>query len=109
MIELIKQHDLVSHTAATGISLANELKRVFSEPEASGKVFNFRGEGSGTFLSWDLKTPAMRDDFVGRMRRKGVQIGGCGERAVRLRPMLTFGETHLAVLCGTIEEVLREM
>lgn len=109
MIQLIKEHDLISHTAATGALLASKLKKLFASPAASGKILNFRGEGSGTFLSWDLETPAKRDEFVAKMRKAGVQIGGCGERTVRLRPMLTFGESHVGVLCETMEKVLGEM
>ncbi|WWC65717.1 4-aminobutyrate aminotransferase [Kwoniella dejecticola CBS 10117] len=109
MIRLIKQHDLVRHTASTGSSLAESFKSVFGSSAASGKVMNFRGEGDGTYLAWDMATPQLRDAFVGKMRVNGVQIGGCGEQTVRLRPMLTFGEKHAEILVGTTEKVLKEL
>ncbi|WVQ75107.1 4-aminobutyrate aminotransferase [Cryptococcus sp. DSM 104548] len=109
MIQLIAQHDLVAHTATTGTLLSTALSTLFSSPFASGKVSNFRGQGQGTYLAWDMASPEMRDRFVGRMRREGVQIGGCGEATVRLRPMLTFGEGHVEILAETVEKVLREL
>ncbi|WRT69537.1 4-aminobutyrate aminotransferase [Kwoniella shivajii] len=109
MIKLIKQHDLVSHTAATGSSLASSFKSVFSSSVASGKVMNLRGEGDGTYLAWDMASPSLRDSFVGKMRVNGIQIGGCGDQTVRLRPMLTFGEKHAEILVSTTEKVLREL
>lgn len=52
---------------------------------------NLRGKGQGTFIAWD--TP-QRDHFLRRMKAAGVNIGGSGESAVRLRPMLVFGRKH---------------
>ncbi|WWC73536.1 4-aminobutyrate aminotransferase [Kwoniella pini CBS 10737] len=109
MIRLIKQHNLVQHTASTGSLLADSFKSVFGSSVASGKVMNFRGEGDGTYLAWDMATPQLRDTFVGKMRVNGVQIGGCGEQTVRLRPMLTFGEKHAEILVGTTEKVLKDL
>ncbi|WVQ79330.1 4-aminobutyrate aminotransferase [Cryptococcus sp. DSM 104549] len=109
MIQLISQHSLVAHTASTGTLLASSLSSIFTSPAASGKVANFRGQGEGTYLAWDMASPQMRDAFLGKMRVAGVQIGGCGEQTVRLRPMLTFGEKHVEVLAGTVEKVLKEL
>lgn len=35
-------------------------------------------------------------------------MGGCGERAVRLRPMLVFQKKHADILLKTMEDVLKE-
>ncbi|OXC68744.1 4-aminobutyrate aminotransferase [Cryptococcus neoformans] len=107
MIQLIAENNLVSHTAATGDLLVSSLSSVFASPAAAGKVFNFRGQGEGTYLAWDMASPQMRDAFLGKMRKAGVQIGGCGDATVRLRPMLTFGEKHVEVLGGAVEDVLQ--
>lgn len=107
MLQSIKENDLVSHTARIGSLLNTTLTNLFTQPFASNKVHSLRG--LATFLSWDFHTSAIRDEFVQRMRNKGVQMGGCGEKSVRLRPMLTFGESHMEVLVKAIEEVLREM
>jgi 4-aminobutyrate aminotransferase/(S)-3-amino-2-methylpropionate transaminase len=106
MINLIDQHKLVDHTSKIGQLLAGNFRQILSStPHAQ----NLRGDTKGTFMSWDFETPALRDGFVGKMRKEGVQMGGCGERSVRLRPMLTFGEKHVEVLCERVERVLKGM
>ncbi|ODO06904.1 4-aminobutyrate aminotransferase [Cryptococcus amylolentus CBS 6273] len=109
MIQLIEENSLVSHTATIGSILAACLSQVFSSSAATDKVANFRGQGEGTYLAWDMASPEMRDAFVGKMRKAGVQIGGCGEQTVRLRPMLTFGEKHVEILAETVQRVLRDL
>lgn len=112
LISLIHQHGLVAHTKETGQSLHSMLSGIFSDPSLNRSTegaHNLRGEGKGTFLSWDMKDTAQRDKFVGLMKHKGVLMGGCGERTVRLRPMLTFGEKHMEVLGDAITKSLKEL
>jgi 4-aminobutyrate aminotransferase/(S)-3-amino-2-methylpropionate transaminase len=106
IIELIHAHDLVGHTAKQGSRLAEALTGMF---KSESKVENLRGQGEGTFMAWDFQTGGMRDQFLGHMRKNGVQMGGCGERTVRLRPMLTFGDKHQEVLLSTIEKSMRSL
>jgi 4-aminobutyrate aminotransferase/(S)-3-amino-2-methylpropionate transaminase len=106
MINLIDQHHLVEHTSKIGAILANNLKSILSSSQHAQAL---RGDTKGTFMSWDFETPALRDKFVGGMRKEGVQMGGCGEKSVRLRPMLTFAEGHVEVLCERVERVLKGM
>ena len=89
IIEEIKKNDLVSKTAKTGgylYSLLESLARKYPE-----EIQNLRGKGQGTFIAWDSPR---RDEFLRTMKFAGVNIGGSGENAVRLRPMLIFGERH---------------
>lgn len=124
MLEIIRKHDLVNHTAKIGKTLYASLEKLAASDVAQGKVSGLRGKDNGTLIAWDFADPAMRDGFVMKMRAKGVQIGACGERSVRvfgnpsfltdicqvrLRPMLTFSETHAAILLKTIESVLGDM
>lgn len=112
LISLIESHDLVSHTDKTGKALHESISGIFSDPSinrGSDGAHNLRGEGRGTFLSWDMKDTAQRDMFVNKMKLKGVLMGGCGERTVRLRPMLTFGEAQMGVLGEAIRETLGEL
>lgn len=44
-----------------------------------------------TYISFDTKDSAA---LVASMKRDGVNIGTCGVRTVRLRPMLIFEESH---------------
>ncbi|GAA5932625.1 hypothetical protein JCM1841_000315 [Sporobolomyces salmonicolor] len=107
MISFIETHGLVAHTAAIGAELfagLSDLSRRFP-----ALVQNLRGRDTGTFISWDVESPESRDRFVAEMRRAGVVMGGCGDRAVRLRPMLIFGERQKDVLLEKMEGVLRSM
>jgi 4-aminobutyrate aminotransferase/(S)-3-amino-2-methylpropionate transaminase len=106
IIEIIQKNNLVQHTAKQGESLASALTALFKSEQ---KVESLRGHGEGTFLSWDFVTPKLRDSFVGHMRNNGVQMGGCGERSVRLRPMLTFGDKHQEILLDTIQKSLKAL
>ncbi len=41
--------------------------------------------------------------------QRGVLIGACGERSVRLRPMLVFKPKHAAVFLENLEVVLASL
>ncbi|SGY50613.1 BQ5605_C001g00907 [Microbotryum silenes-dioicae] len=108
MISYINEHDLVAHTESIGNALyASLLSRAKSNH--SQHIQNLRGEHAGTFIAWDLETAAKRDKLVVEMRQRGINMGACGDRAVRLRPMLVFGQPQMEVLLGTLDEVLKEI
>lgn len=89
IIQEIKRLDLVKHTAATGEFLYAGLATLAEKyPD---EIRNLRGQGQGTFIAWDSPR---RDEFLKVMKTHGVNVGGSGESAVRLRPMLVFAEKH---------------
>lgn len=53
-----------------------------------------------TFIAWDTVN---RDSFLKEMKYAGVNVGGSGENAVRLRPMLIFQQTHGMILLFLVE------
>ena len=57
----------------------------------------------GTFIAFDNP---QRDEFLRRAKRYGVNIGGCGEYSVRLRPMLIFEEHHADILLSVFEKIV---
>ncbi len=61
----------------------------------------------GTFGAFNAASTKVRDDIVVKLRNLGVQSGGCGERAIRLRPCLTFNEKHAAILLDRLSTVLK--
>jgi 4-aminobutyrate aminotransferase/(S)-3-amino-2-methylpropionate transaminase len=69
--------------------------------KVSPKVANVRGQGA--FIAFDLDD---RDAFLTDMRQRGVNMGGCGEKTVRLRPMLTFQKHHADILLDTMRSCL---
>ncbi|KAJ9590332.1 hypothetical protein L9F63_027828 [Diploptera punctata] len=50
----------------------------------------------------------IRDDLVARMKKKGVQMGGCGDYSIRLRPALIFTPKHADLFLERFRQVLKE-
>ena len=89
IIEEIERLDLVENTRTTGEYLYNGLERLAGA--YPGEIQNLRGKGQGTFIAWDSPR---RDEILKKAKSVGVNVGGSGERAVRLRPMLIFQKHH---------------
>ncbi|KAK4703069.1 hypothetical protein P7C70_g3148, partial [Phenoliferia sp. Uapishka_3] len=109
MISVINKNSLVENTADVGDYLYSALASLATTSSGAPHIQNLRGKDSGTFISFDCATPQDRDQFVAKMRGKGVNMGGCGERAVRLRPMLVFEKKHADMVMERMEEVVREL
>lgn len=108
ILRIIKRDDLVANTAKVGAYVYDILKQL-STSTGQGKMFSLRGEGQGTFIAWDAQTPEKRDELIKRMRARGIHMGGCGEKAVRLRPMLIFQEHHANLFLENLSDVLKEL
>ena len=102
IIQEIQRLDLVSSTAATGDYLFSGLERLAEKYPA--EIQNLRGKGQGTFIAFDS---GRRDEVLKKAKGQGVNIGGSGERAVRLRPMLIFQKQHADLLLERLENVFR--
>ena len=89
IIDEIERLDLVQNTSQTGDYLYTGLQRLAERYPS--EIQNLRGQGQGTFLAWDSPR---RDDFLKGAKALGINIGGSGARAVRLRPMLIFQKHH---------------
>ena len=104
IVDEIERLDLVSNTAAVGEYLHARIEDLaVRHPE---HFQNLRGKGQGTFLAFD--TPR-RDEFVAKAKTLGVNIGGCGPSAVRLRPMLVLREGHVDILADTMDKIARSL
>jgi 4-aminobutyrate aminotransferase/(S)-3-amino-2-methylpropionate transaminase len=104
--EVVK-HDLVAQAARVGRVLHAGLQGVLASYPT--KVRNLRGENYGTFLAWDFADAQLRAQFLEACRQAGLNIGGCGDVAVRLRPTLVFDESHAEVFLGIVEHVLLKL
>ena len=93
IIEEIERLDLVENTRTTGEYLYSGLERLAGA--YPGEIQNLRGKDQGTFIAWDSPR---RDEILKKAKGVGVNVGGSGERAVRLRPMLIFQKHHGAFL-----------
>ncbi|KAF7937459.1 uncharacterized protein EAE98_001773 [Botrytis deweyae] len=102
IIEEIERLDLVNNTAKVGDYLYGELERLAKQ--YPGEIQNLRGKGQGTFLAFDSDR---RDEVLKKAKSVGINIGGSGERAVRLRPMLIFQEHHANILLEGLEKIFK--
>lgn len=101
----IKKHDLVERTAKVGDYLYGKLEELSKKYPT--KIQKLRGKNNGTFIAWDMESPEARDKFLKEMRQLGVNVGGCGPQAVRLRPTLVFEEKHADIFIETAETALQ--
>jgi 4-aminobutyrate aminotransferase / (S)-3-amino-2-methylpropionate transaminase len=102
IIEEIERLDLVNNTARVGDYLFSGLERLQSK--YPHEIMNLRGKGRGTFIAFDSPR---RDDFLKKAKGVGVNIGGSGTRAVRLRPMLIFQRHHADILLEAMEKIIK--
>ncbi|KAK5702921.1 4-aminobutyrate transaminase [Elasticomyces elasticus] len=102
IIQEIERLDLVRNTAETGEYLYNGLASLSERyPQ---EIQNLRGKGQGTFIAWDSPR---RDEVLRKAKGVGINIGGSGERAVRLRPMLIFQKKHADLFLEGMEKVFQ--
>ncbi|UKZ82295.1 hypothetical protein TrVFT333_010081 [Trichoderma virens FT-333] len=96
----IERLDLVNHTARVGDYLFTKLEGLQRKYPEQFK--DLRGKGQGTFIAFDNPK---RDQFLAKAKEFGINIGGSGASAVRLRPMLTFQEHHADILVEALEKI----
>jgi 4-aminobutyrate aminotransferase/(S)-3-amino-2-methylpropionate transaminase len=101
IVREVQDKNLLDNVSRVGEYLQKELKDISRK---YGRLENVRGQG--TFIAFDLPTAKERDALIGEMRKNGVNIGGCGDRAIRLRPMLTFQMKHADIFLDTLEKVI---
>jgi len=102
IVQEIKRLDLVENTATTGDYLYNGLAQL--SQKYPNEIQNLRGQGQGTFIAWDS---ARRDEVLKKSKSVGLNVGGSGERAVRLRPMLVFQKHHADILLESLEKIFK--
>ncbi|KAL7972680.1 aminotransferase class-III domain-containing protein [Trichoderma sp. SZMC 28014] len=100
----IERLDLVNHTAKIGDYLFSKLEGLQKKYPEHFK--DLRGKGQGTFIAFDNPK---RDQFLAKAKEFGINIGGSGASAVRLRPMLTFQEHHADILVDALEKIVKAL
>ncbi|KAI9254798.1 4-aminobutyrate aminotransferase [Sporodiniella umbellata] len=94
IVEEIRENKLLENVKEVGSYLLQELSKM-------KKIDNVRGQG--TFIAFDINK---RDHFLHKMRQQGVNMGGCGDATVRLRPMLIFQKHHADILLDAMRKCL---
>jgi len=102
VVNTIKKDSLIDLQVASGKVMLDGLKDL--EKRVPGVLHASRG--LGTFCAVDCANEAMRDRFVVEMRKKGVLVGGCGEKTVRFRPALVFEPKHAEILVDVMNRVV---
>jgi len=102
IIQEIQRLNLVENTAETGDYLFKGLTDL--SKKYPGEVKNLRGKGQGTFIAWDSPR---RDEVLKKAKGVGINIGGSGAEAVRLRPMLVFQRRHADILLDGLEKIFK--
>ncbi|POR32159.1 4-aminobutyrate aminotransferase [Tolypocladium paradoxum] len=104
IVDEIERLDLVNHTAKVGDYLYGKIEALAQK--YPGHFQNLRGKGQGTFIAFDNPK---RDEFLAKAKTFGVNIGGSGASAVRLRPMLIFQEHHADILIEALEKIVKAL
>ena len=88
LLEIITEEQLLANAAQMGQLLVEGLSQLV---EGSHVVDNVRGRGM--LVAFDLPDPLSRDFFRGLLLENGLLALKCGERSIRLRPMLDLPPT----------------
>jgi len=100
IINEIERLNLVENAAMVGDYLYSGIENLAKKyPD---QFQNLRGKGQGTFIAFDNPK---RDEFLAKMKTLGINIGGSGAAAVRLRPMLIFQKHHADILLDAFEKM----
>jgi len=101
IIDEVERLGLVAAAARVGDYIFGRLEGLAAK--YPGEFANLRGKGMGTFIAFDSPR---RDEFLKRAKSLGLNVGGCGQSAVRLRPMLIFEEKHADIMLGIFEKIV---
>lgn len=100
----IKDNNLLEPLKETGLYFYSELEKLQSQyPKL---ISNLRGKGKACFLAFDMPTGEIRGEFLNKMKLAGINVGGCAEVGVRLRPGLIFEKKHVDIFIAAMEKVL---
>ena len=108
IIQVIEEQGLVAQVNTVGAYLYSGLDTL-AGTVGRHKILNLRGQTSGTFIAFDCPSAELRDRFVHQMKLLGVNLGGCGDVTVRLRPMLVFEQSHADIFLSAAETVLKDL
>ncbi|EFN75225.1 4-aminobutyrate aminotransferase, mitochondrial [Harpegnathos saltator] len=104
ILDVIKKENLLDRVTHVGDYVMKHLMDM--QKGHSGKISAVRGRG--TFIAFNCASPEIRDALIKKLQTKGIQTGGCGQQAVRLRPALTFTKHHADIFLDALRSSLKE-
>ncbi|KAK2587998.1 hypothetical protein KPH14_004074 [Odynerus spinipes] len=103
VLDTMIKENLLEQVIRVGNYLLKELNAL--QKEHSTIMNSVRGRG--TFIAFNCDTAERRDALIKKLLAKGIQTGGCGAKAVRLRPALTFTEHHADIFLDALRTSLK--
>ncbi|MFN7145743.1 MAG: aminotransferase class III-fold pyridoxal phosphate-dependent enzyme, partial [Myxococcota bacterium] len=107
VVEVIERDNLLAQVREVGAYLLQRLQ----ELQARHPELLSQARAAGTFAAVDVRDIATRDRFVDRVRQRGVEVGGSGERSIRFRPALILRKSdvdeamrHFAAVAAELSE-----
>jgi 4-aminobutyrate aminotransferase / (S)-3-amino-2-methylpropionate transaminase len=100
----IKDNNLLEPLRETGLYFYSKLEEM--QTKYPQLIDNLRGKGKACFLAFDMPSGEKRAKFLAQMRLAGVNVGGCAEVGVRLRPGLIFEKKHVDIFISAMDSVL---
>ncbi|GME99626.1 unnamed protein product [[Candida] boidinii] len=100
----IREKNILPQIKETGDYLFGKLESIQSKYPTWMR--NLRGKGKACFIAWDTPSGDDRAKFLNAMKLNGVNMGGCAEVGVRLRPTLVFGKKHVDIFVERLDQVL---
>ncbi|PBC26106.1 4-aminobutyrate aminotransferase [Apis cerana cerana] len=103
VLETIRKENLLHRVTTVGDYILKKLMNL--QNEFSTMINSVRGRG--TFIAFNCASPELRDVIIKKLLSKGIQTGGCGTAAIRLRPALTFTEKHADIFLDRLRSILK--
>ena len=94
--------DRVNKTGSTILRGLAELESRYPEVLSSSR-------GMGTLCAIDVKNIETRDKILHNLKQRGINLGGCGDSTIRIRPSLTFTPHHANIMLDNLDIVMTEM
>ncbi|RUS90829.1 hypothetical protein EGW08_001448 [Elysia chlorotica] len=105
VLEVIKEDNLLTRTEDTGKYMLQTLL----EAQSKYPSILSRARGLGALAAIDFPDGATRDKLVDKLCHKGVHVGVCGSRTMRLRSTLTLEKKHVDVFSDRFHAALKEI
>jgi L-lysine 6-transaminase len=98
-LELVHEEHVLENVRAVGARLLAGIEAV-----AARRPVVRRPRGRGMMIAFDLPTPEAREEMKAELFRRGVLLLRCGERSLRLRPVLDFPADAADRFVQTLED-----
>lgn len=105
MVKIIREESLLERVNKTGSTILRGL----AELELRFPEVLSRSRGLGTLCAIDVKNAETRDKILHGLKQRGINLGGCGDHTIRIRPSLTFTPHHANIMLDNIDVVMTEM